>query len=448
MDNGVLFYLSKSLNFVLSFSILVIVHEFGHFITARWIGCRVERFFIFFHPWFSLWKKKIGNTEYGLGWIPMGGYVKIAGMVDESMDTRSLEKEPQPWEFRSKKPWQKIVVMSAGVVFNLILAWIIYIGVVWVYGDNYIANKDLKNGLAFSEVAKEFGFQDGDIVEEVEGVPVNDYRMITKAMVFREAHKVMVRREGKLIDLEIPQGFVSRLSEAKGSRRNEFFAIPRTAPVVMEISPEAHFAKGALQKGDKIIAINQHKSVFFTDLVQILSGSKDSIVSIEVERERVSATVLAYVNKLGKIGIVFAPEPMQLTNKKYSLFGAISRGSSLAVHSITDFFAQIKLLIFSKEVKVRDSLGSVISIWNIFPAEMEFRSFFMLTALLSVMIGLFNLLPVPGLDGGHIVFAVYEWIVGKPAPQKFLEYAQMVGMFLLIGLMVYGLGLDIGRLFR
>lgn len=447
MDNSILYFLSKSLNFILSFSILVIVHEFGHFITARWIGCRVDRFYIFFHPWFSLWKKKIGNTEYGLGWVPFGGYVKIAGMVDESMDTKSLDKDPEPWEFRSKKPWQKIIVMSAGVVFNLLLAWLIYIGVTWVNGDSYVANKDLKNGLSFSQVAKEFGFKDGDIVVAVGGDAVDNYITIAKKIVFLEAKTATVLRDGNRVQLAIPEGFVSRLAESNKGINNNFFAVPRTVPVVSSVSKEARFVQGSLRESDEILEIN-HKSVFFPNLAEAISMVKDSVVNIVVNRHGSKQVVIARLNQEGKIGIAFSPSNIKLTTKHYSFLAAIAHGSSLAVNSIIDFFAQINLLLFSKEVKVKESLGSVISIWKIFPSEVNFHGFFMLTALLSVMIGLFNLLPVPGLDGGHIVFAIYEWVVGKPVPQKVLEYAQMVGIFLLVGLMVYGLGLDIGRLFR
>lgn len=443
-------FISRALQFVFSFAIIVMIHELGHFLAARLFGCRVEKFYMFFNPWFSLFKKKIGDTEYGIGWVPFGGYVKIAGMVDESMDKDQLRKAPESWELRSKKPWQKIIVMAAGVLFNLVLAIVIFIGISYCYGDKYIANKDLKYGLHFSELGQSLGLRDGDVVTEVNGVAVDDFTKIPQRILLEEAKFLTVLRDGHRLTLPVPEGFIHQMAQqSRDKTQKEPFATPLFGAYVGEVLAEARFTRQALLSGDKIIQIDAQPIRYFLEVMAYIREKKNQEIALRVLRGADSLTVTAQVNAAGRIGFTLAPEQdITYTEIKYGLLASVPQGFQMAFKVLSDYLGGLKLLFVSKEVKVNDSLGSVISIGRIFPVYFDWRIFWTLTALFSVMIGVMNLLPIPALDGGHIVFAAYEWIMRKPAPQKVMEYAQMAGMVLLFGFMIYALGLDVTRLFH
>lgn len=331
-------------------------------------------------------------------------------------------------------------------MFNFLLAFVIYVGISYFHGRQYVANKDLVHGLHFSDLAKQMGFEDGDIITTVEGHPTDDYRSAVREMVLREARTVTVLRNNRSVDINLPEGYIQELSHSLAGGGEPFVSI-RFAPFIQQVSDQAHFQGEPLRENDKILSVDNTLTPYTPDVVRVVRKHKNAEVAMAFLRGQDTIRTVAQVDGDGKIGIQFNTDGLRVTQMSYGFWGSIGQGAQLAVKSVGDYFRQIGLLFFSKEVKVSESLGSVISVGKIFPSSFSAHDFFMITAFLSIMIGLVNLLPIPALDGGHIVFALYEWVVGKAAPQKVLEYSQMIGMFLLFGLMLYALGLDITRLF-
>ena len=437
----------KAAQFILSFSILVILHEMGHFLTAKWFQCRVEKFYLFFNPWFSLAKKKIGETEYGLGWIPLGGYVKISGMIDESMDREQMQLPPQPWEFRSKPAWQRLIIMLGGVTVNVILAIIIFISITWVWGDEYLPPQNVKYGLAADSIGKSMGLQDGDVIYKVGNENVKDEFKITSLLLTSDAKNLTVLRNGQELQLPVPATMIKSLSQTKGID----FASIRYPFIIDEFTKESSAPKAGLKKGDTIIGANSVTTKFFQDFQRMVRQKKNSYVYITALRgsDTVKATVKTNAN--GEVGIYPLGNIKQLgfqtEVKKYSFAEAIPAGFNRCWRTLSNYLTGLKQ-IFTGRVAAKDSLGSVISIGNIFPGVWDWESFWTLTAVFSIILAFMNVLPIPGLDGGHALFTVYEMITGHKPSDKFIEYAQMVGMVLLLGLMLYAFGLDIWRLFK
>lgn len=437
----------KAGQFILSFSILVVLHELGHFLPARWFKCRVEKFYLFFNPWFSLWKTKKGETEYGLGWVPFGGYVKIAGMIDESMDKEQMKLPPQPWEFRAKPAWQRLIIMIGGVVVNVLLAIVIFIGITWKWGEEYLPVKNLQYGLHVDSLAKTIGVRDGDRIVGINGVKQDNFGTLESEMVLNDAQTLQVERNGAVMELKVPDGFIKQLVK---NRRAGSMAIPQYPAVVDTVSAkDAVFTKNELKKGDTLIGLNGTSFHYYHEYQQLVKGYEDSIVSLTVLRGMDTVTVRARVNDKGKIGFM-AVSPLDMfgtVTKEYSFAEAIPEGFNRCWETLDRYITGLKQL-FTGKVDASDSLGSVISIGNTFPGEWDWQRFWTLTGIFSIILAFMNILPIPALDGGHALFTLIEMITGRKPGDKFMEYAQMAGMILLLGLMAYALGLDFWRLFK
>lgn len=432
--------------FILSFSILVTLHELGHFVTAKWFGCRVEKFYLFFNPWFSLWKTKKGETEYGLGWIPLGGYVKISGMIDESMDKEQLKQPAQPWEFRAKPAWQRLIIMLGGVTVNFVLALLLFAMILFVWGEEKLPVSNLKYGLMTDSLAQTIGLRDGDKIVAVNGQPLHYLENLTKDIVLSERATLTLNREGKDTTLTLPKGFLSTLTKSQLSG----FIYPRM-PVIIESDADVKYVSGDMQPGDKLIGVNGHYFQFFDQYLEAKKRLKNQNITLTLLRNG-KDTVQAVVktDDLTRTGLVQKDPYEVLGSEKteYSFFSAIPAGINYGVDRLQDYVTGIRLLFTSKEHKVSDNLGSVISIGKTFGGSWDWKRFWMMTALFSIILAFMNILPIPALDGGHALFTIFEIITGRKPSDKFIEYAQMAGMALLLGLMLYAFGLDIWRLFR
>ncbi|MFI5164667.1 MAG: RIP metalloprotease RseP [Bacteroidia bacterium] len=434
--------LIKAAQLILSLSILVVLHELGHFATAKWFKMRVEKFYLFFDPYFSLFKIKKGDTEYGIGWIPLGGYVKISGMIDESMDKEQMKQPPQPWEFRAKPAWQRLIVMVAGVSMNLILAMCIYAMLLFVFGEKYLPTANMKYGIwCIDSLANEVGFQNGDKILSVDNKKVENFHDVVPEMLY--ATTIQINRNGKDTSLSIPQNFVEKLIKKRAAFIT--FAFPCEVDSLMRgMAAE----KAGLKKGDKIISVNDKSTKYYQDVTQQLEKNKGKTVSIKIVRITDTTSLTLSVSEGGKLGF-FTKSPDKIFEFKtisYSFFQSFPAGIHKAGEKLADYIRQFKL-IFDFKTKAYKGVGSFISIGNLFPAHWDWESFWELTAILSIVLAFMNILPIPALDGGHVVFLLYEVITGKKPSDKFMEYAQYVGMFLLISLMVYAIGNDIFRLF-
>lgn len=431
--------------FILSISILVVLHELGHFLPAKWFKCRVEKFYLFFDPWFSLFKKKIGETEYGIGWLPFGGYVKISGMVDESMDTEQLKQPAQPWEFRSKPAWQRLIIMLGGIIVNLILAWAIFTGLNLSVGEQYHDLAKFQNGIAVSEEGAMMGLQNGDKILKIDGKPAE--RLENSMINMLLADEVTVERNGKEVTFKPNEDGIAHILGAKSLR---LYISSRYAPVVDSLI-EGPAKQAGLQIGDKIVGIDGKKINFQDELIQDLSNKKNTPIKLEVLRNSELKTLDLTTSKDGKIGY-FQNKNLALkafeqteTTKEYSFFPAIGRGFERTVESLTMQIKQFKLM-FNKKIKGYKNVGGPIAIIKMMPKEIDWVAFWSFTAMFSAWLAFLNLLPIPGLDGGHALFTTWELITGKPVPQKVLENAQMIGVIFLMGLMLLIFGSDIYKL--
>lgn len=436
----------KIAQFILSFSILVVLHELGHYLPAKFFKCRVEKFYLFFNPWFSLWKKQKGETEYGIGWIPFGGYVKISGMIDESMDKEQLNAPAQPWEFRAKPAWQRLIIMVGGVVVNVLLAIIIFIGIAWVWGKQELPVKNLKYGIYADSLAKSIGIHDGDHVVGIDGKAIVNFGTLESDIVLSEAKKLQVIRDGQPIDITIPEGFIKNIVKQK---KFSGMLVPRYPIIVDSVSSSAVVTEGKLLKGDTLIALNNHSFKYYQEFDAIKKSLSDSVVVITLLRGADTLHVKALVNNKGALGF-FQRSPFDILGTvtlEYSLLESIPIGIADCWKTLDKYIAGIKQ-IFTGKVNASDSLGSVISIGNTFPGVWDWERFWTLTGIFSIVLAFMNILPIPALDGGHALFTLYEMITGRKPSDKFMEYAQMAGMILLLGLMAYALGLDFWRLFK
>lgn len=437
----------KTLQFILSFSILVTLHEFGHYITARIFKCRVEKFYLFFDPWFSLFKKKIGNTEYGIGWVPFGGYVKISGMVDESMDKEQLKQEPQPWEFRSKPAWQRLIIMLAGIFMNLLLGFCIYSMMLFHWGDEYISPAKLPYGIAADSLAQSIGFRNGDMVLSVDNQPVQRFRHISMHILLDDAKSVQVKRDGQTVNIAIPGDFAKKII----SNKDNGFIAPRTlAYPIREVGDTSAAQKAGLKKGDFVLAINGVHAQYSDQYREILKPLKGQTVSLSVLRGKDTLNLTAHVPESGRLGY---KQDIPLTaiatdTIHYGFWESFPAGFQKGKETLRNYVLQFKFLFGKNRVNPNESLGGVISMGNLFPDKWDWQSFWGLTAFFSFALAFMNILPIPALDGGHALFCLIEMITGRKPSDKTLEIAQMIGMVLLLGLMVYALGLDFWRLFK
>jgi regulator of sigma E protease len=434
--------LVKAGQLVLSLSILVVLHELGHFIPAKLFGARVEKFYLFFDPWFSLFKKKKGDTEYGIGWLPLGGYVKISGMVDESMDREQLAKPPEPHEFRSKPAWQRLIIMIGGVTVNLLLGFLIYAMMLWHWGESYLPTQNVKYGVAVDSLAGSIGLKDGDMILSVNNKPVENFRAIPAEILLREASSIQVNRDGQHLDIPIPDGFKREMIKEKGTLLN--IRLPFKVDSVVKGS-EAE--KAGFRKGDQVLTLNGQPAYFFHEFRKAMLANKNKQVPVEVLRDGDTIGLIATVPESATLGMsTVAPDKVfTFVTKEYGFFEAIPAGFSKCINTLVKYVQQLRLIFVSKEVKASESLGGFLSIGNLFPGEWDWMSFWEMTALLSIILAFMNILPIPALDGGHVLFLLYEIITGRKPSEKFLEYAQIVGMVLLFGLLLYANGLDIWR---
>lgn len=432
--------------FILSISILVILHELGHFLPAKWFKCKVDKFYLFFDPWFSLAKKKIGETEYGIGWLPLGGYVKIAGMVDESMDTEQLKQPAQPWEFRSKPAWQRLIIMLGGIFVNLILAWTIYTGLNLTVGEKYHDLGKFQNGISVSEEGMKMGLQSGDKIIKIDGKPAE--RLETSLINMLLANKITVIRNGKEVTFQPNEDGIAQIL---GSKTLKTYLSGRFTPIVDYIYNKKAIEAG-LQKGDQITGINGKKINFYDELSNALNHQKNKTIQIEVKRNGDFKTLNLVTTLDGKIGFAANIKNAETafakteTTKEYTLFPAIGRGLERTVESLTMQVKQFKLM-FNKKIKGYKNVGGPIAIVKMMPKEIDWVAFWSFTAMFSAWLAFLNILPIPGLDGGHALFTTWELITGKPVPQKILENAQMIGAVLIMGLMLLIFGSDIYKLF-
>ncbi|MDR2448543.1 MAG: RIP metalloprotease RseP [Prevotellaceae bacterium] len=455
----------KIVQLLLSLSILVIVHELGHFLFARLFRMRVDKFYLFFHPSFSVLRaKKINgkwnfsffsskapeawaahpkHTEFGIGWLPVGGYCKIAGMVDESLDKEQLRQPPQPWEFRTKPTWQRFFVMTGGVLFNLILAVILYAGMLCTWGERYLANDDVIYGVKVNELTQELGFQNGDKIIAFDGQPVALFDELQISLVQQQAKTATVVRNSDTLTVHIdPQYLPAMLNYP-----NMF---PPVIPfVVAEVPDTSHNAHAGLQPGDHFVTIDGAPILSIEDGHVILEKKKQQTVHAGLQRHDSLITVPLLVNNEGKIGVVLKgiPDLFHITVKHYSLLAALPAGAVKGYNTVKNYIKQLQL-IFSPKTEAYKSVGSFITIGKIFPGTWNWHIFWNITAFLSIMLAVLNILPIPGLDGGHTLFVLYEMVTRRKPSEKFLEYTTYAGLLFLIGIMALAFGNDIFRLFK
>jgi len=439
----------KTIQFFLSLSLLIVLHELGHFIPAKLFKTRVEKFYLFFDVKFSLFKKKIGETVYGIGWLPLGGYVKISGMIDESMDKEQMKEEPKPWEFRSKPAWQRLIIMLGGVTVNFILAVAIFIGLVFTYGEEYIANDSLKDGIWVTEksLGDELGIQTGDKILSVDGKKIEALQQVLPEMVYGE--KYTIERDGQVIEKEIPVDFIETLSEDKEKARFIYYRIPFYVNNVPDTSQNKN---AGFRPMDEFVAINGAQAIYRDQVMNHLENNKGKDIDVLVRRENgTEEHVTAKVNHNGKLGIVTAPITMddlqqkgylKVETLKYSFLESIPAGWNKGVKTLTDYIKGMKK-IFNPDTGAYKEVGGFAAIGGMFPDTWNWPAFWATTAFISIILAFMNILPIPALDGGHVAFLLYEMVTGRKPSDKFLEYAQMIGFFILIALLLFANGNDL-----
>ena len=435
--------LIKILQFFLCFTVIVGLHEFGHYAMARLFKIRVEKFYIFFDPWFSLFKFKYKGTEYGLGWLPLGGYVKIGGMIDESMDKEQMAQPVREDDFRAKPAWQRFLVMIAGVVMNLITAVVIYCAVCYVWGESYLANEDVKLGYTFNQAAHDLGFEDGDRILSIDEEPIDNYAHIaTRLLLVDSDRKVVVSRGGEELTLTLP---FDRLVELRRTKGYENFATPRLPMLIDSVTSEA--AQALLQRGDEVIGVADCTSGM--DLSQIREAIKmaaDSTVLLHVQRGDEVLALTLPVAPDGTVGIQLNASPLPIRTREFTLLESIPAGFKRAGATVASYWEQLKLIV-QPETKMYEELGGFIAIGSIFAPEWNWLDFWLKTAFLSIILAVMNILPIPGLDGGHALFTFWEMITGRKVSDRVLEIAQYIGLAILLLLLLYANGNDIYRFF-
>lgn len=435
---------------LLALSLLVILHEFGHYITARWFKCRVEKFFLFFDPWFALVKKKVGDTVYGIGWLPLGGYVKIAGMIDESMDKETLKLPPKEWEFRSKPAWQRLIIMLGGIIMNVLVAFVIYAFILMTWGDKKIPTASMKYGVhvADSTLYNEGGLRNGDIILSIDGETITDFeRLRRKGLLGRQ---VVLMREGKEMTIDLPRDLIGKLVVNRKKNDNGFIE-PRRPAIAFFIPDTSTAYKAGLRKNDRIVGIDSARFTFFDELQNQLVANKDKTVSLVVNRNGSDTIFPVHISKEGKLGFVpYGIDYAQMDSlgwltlniTKYGFFSAFPAGVRKAGNELKFYVDQFKKILDPKTGGYK-GVGGFKAMGSIFPKYgWDWEAFWRITAFLSIVLAFMNLLPIPALDGGHVMFTLYEMITRRKPNEKFLEYAQIVGMVLLLGLMLYANGND------
>ncbi|HUW06978.1 MAG TPA: RIP metalloprotease RseP [Williamwhitmania sp.] len=435
---------TKVAQFFMSLSLLIILHELGHFTLAKLFKTRVEKFYLFFDPWFSLFKFKRGDTEYGVGWLPLGGYVKISGMIDESMDTEQLKSDPEPWEFRAKPTWQRLLIMIGGVVVNFLLAFVIYSMVLYTWGDEFLANKDVTYGIAVDSTAQKLGLQNGDKILNVGGVEVQNFQHIIADIVLDQADYVEVDRGGE--DIKLP---ISAAMRAAMISKQPIIA-PRIPIVLDKIAKKSPAAKAGFKSGDKVVGVDSLKTQYTDEFRDYVISHKGMQIVVNVDRAGKLLAIPVTVGKDALIGVSFdtnLEKFFHISVEHYTFWASIPAGVTKSYNVIGSYLKQLKLLA-SPQTGAYKSVGGFISIGKIFPGTWDWEAFWSMTGLLSIVLAIMNILPIPALDGGHVLFLLYEMVTGRKPGDKFLEYAQITGMVLLFALLLFANGNDILKLFQ
>ncbi len=448
--------LMKILQLIMALSLLVLVHEFGHFLFAKLFGMKVDKFYLFFDPWFSVvkYKPKNSDTEYGIGWLPLGGYCKIAGMIDESMDKEALKNEPQPWEFRAKPAWQRFFVLFGGVFFNLILAIILYSALLYSWGDSYIKNEDVTTGVVVNDVAYDIGFRNGDHILSVDGETIDDFNQIHPMIIRKQAKEVQVLRNGNELTIHIDPVFMPAM--LNGGRLFDY-GIPFVIDSVDASS--LNVAAGFLH-GDRIVGIDSTEIPYYSEVAGYLQARPNSKVLVRVQRNAVSPVsdtiasgilcIEASTDSLGRLGIYAngnLGDFFKITERSYNVVECVPAGFNKAITTVSNYWKELNLIV-KPQTGAYKSVGSFIAIGSLFPGSWNWYFFWNICAFLSIILAVMNILPIPALDGGHILFTLYEMISGRKPSDKFLEVAQTIGMVFLILLMIFAFGNDIFRLFK
>lgn len=435
--------------FILSLSILIVLHELGHFIPAKLFKTRVEKFYLFFDPYFSIFKKKIGDTEYGIGWLPLGGYVKISGMIDESMDTEQMKEEPKDWEFRAKPAWQRLIIMIGGVTVNIVLAVLIYIMVLFTWGDTYLPTENAIHGIQCSELAEDMGLRDGDKIISIDGQKVERFGKIANEIIIKTPEKVTVDRNGKMIEIPVPKDLINKLVDApkKGFIRVNipFF----TGGFVKNSAAE----KAGVEIGDQLVSINGETKDVYIDYIKTLPQYANQTIDLTVIRENEERVFQVKLDSTHSLGIqaislkgLIQNDYFTTKTTHYSFLESIPAGYNKMVETLNDYLDQLKLIL-QPSTGAYKGMGGFLSIAQIFPTEWIWEIFWLQTAFLSVVLAFMNILPIPALDGGHVTFLLYEMISGRKPGDKFMEYAQYAGFIILLSLLLFANGNDIFRQF-
>jgi regulator of sigma E protease len=439
--------LIKILQFLLSLSIIVLIHELGHFIFAKLYKARVEKFYLFFDPWFSIFKRKIGETEYGIGWVPLGGYTKISGMIDESMDREQMKQPAQPWEFRSKTSGQRLMIMTGGVLFNFISALLIFTCVLYVWGETFLPTANVKYGIVTDSVGYSIGLRNGDKILSVDNQKIEDFAQITSDIVLNGRKTIQIDRNGEILNTAIPVEYIAQMLKGKGkieARR------PFGPFVISGFGKKSPAKLAGILENDELIGLDGKKFEWYDEFQKYLSDNRERSIVTNILRNGKEIDIPVVPTSDGFLGIASSltySQVFDLKTIKYGFLESIPAGISKGFKTIGDYLKQFKV-IFSKHTKGYESLGGFITIGSIFPGVWDWQAFWNLTALLSIILAVMNILPIPALDGGHVMFLLYEVITGRKPSDKFLEYAQMAGMILLLALLVLANGNDIIRLIR
>jgi len=432
---------------ILSLSILIVLHEGGHFLPAKWFGTRVEKFYLFFDPWFSLFKFKKGETEYGIGWLPLGGYVKISGMIDESLDTEQMKEPPQPWEFRSKTAWQRLVIMLGGVTVNFILGFLIWGMVLFVWGEQYFPAKNVTYGIHAGELGEEMGLKTGDKILSVGDAAFDKFsdRLVVREIIINSADKIKVLRDGREQDIPVDPKFIGVLSSSKNKDRPLF--VPRLPFTIQRIPKDSPAEKAGLKVEDQIIGANGQPTPFYDQFAAIADANKGKAISITALRNKKDTVrMTANITEEGKLGAFRHTTSyfFESETQEYSLAEALPAGTAKGWSFLRD---QVKAFgqIFSGNIKASDSLGGFGTIAKMFDVTWEWERFWRMTAILSLILAFMNLLPIPALDGGHVMFLLYEVVTGRKPSDKFMEYATIIGFVLVLSLVIYANVMDFLR---
>lgn len=437
----------KAAQLILSLSILVVLHEFGHFAFARLFKTRVEKFYLFFDPWFSLFKTKRGETEYGIGWLPLGGYVKISGMIDESMDKEAMQLPPQPYEFRSKKAYQRLLIMLGGVMMNFIFAFVIYSGVLYFWGTQYLPTENATIGIMVSETGEQIGLQNGDKILSVDQEYISEFDKIIPTVILDNAHSIQVLRDGKEVNVEVSDEDLALLIRSRSVMNPRGYFHVEVAKVEKDYPAEA----AGLMAGDVFEGVDGKSFQFYDEFLSYIKAHKNETIELNVLRNGQALNLSVNVPEDGITGFQAKPQKeaydyLQFETIEYGFWESIPAGFNRGISTIKDYLKQFKL-IFSPKTKAYESLGGFIAIGNIFPGAWDWYSFWSMTAFLSIILAVMNLLPIPALDGGHVTFLLYEIVSGRKPGEKFLEYAQISGMIILLTLVLYANANDIIKLF-